>query len=733
RGLEKFAQLYMKEAHYCYERWGAMAKVKDLETRYPQFFPQSSDVTYKPIHATSGTTSTRLDSALDLAAVLKASQAISSEIELDRLLRSLMQILIENAGAQTGSLILENSGEWAIEAACELNDGENVCTTQVLESMPMANRLPESIIQYAIRTHEPVLLNDATREGNFTHDPYILQNQTQSLLCLPLLNQNKLVGVLYLENSLVTGAFTPERSQVLSLLSTQAAIAIENAKLYSKLRASESRMAQFLEAVPVGIGIVDAAGRPYYANQRGIQLIGKGIDPAVPPDQLAEVYQLYLAGTDQKYPTENMPIMRALSGDCTTVDDIEIHRNNTTTPIEVWGTPIFDERGKVAYAITAFQDITERKQAERLLADYNRTLEQQVAERTALLSQEIQERRRAENALRQSEEQRRLTMDFTHIGSWNWNIVDNTSDWNDNHARLLGLVPGEVESSYEVWHDRVHPEDIHWIEQALTAALTTNTDFEAEYRVIYPDGNVRWLVGRGRGIYNEAGQPVRMLGVILDISDRKRAEEASILEERNRMAREIHDTLAQSFTGILVQIGAAIQVLADDAEATQSHLEIIDELARIGLAEARRSVTALRPQLLEEGDLHSALHRLVAQMRATANNALIYEIKGTAYPLPAEVENNLLRIGQEALTNAIKYADASEIRVELGYDNAQCILRVKDDGRGFGVGSIPSADGFGLLGMSERAERIGAQLTIQSQPGQGTEIVVILNQERESS
>jgi GAF domain-containing protein len=128
-----------------------------------------------------------------------------------------------------------------IEASSELNEGENVYATQVLQSIPTANHLPESIINYVIRTHESVILNDATREGNFINDPYIQRNQTQSLLCLPLLNQSKLVGVLYLENQLAAGAFTPDRSQVLNLLSTQAAIAIENARLYSKLRASESK------------------------------------------------------------------------------------------------------------------------------------------------------------------------------------------------------------------------------------------------------------------------------------------------------------------------------------------------------------------------------------------------------------------------------------------------------------------------------------------------------------
>ncbi|MEH2283511.1 MAG: AAA family ATPase [Nostoc sp.] len=756
RGREKIAQTYMKEAHYCYERWGASAKMKDLETRYPQLFPQSSGMAYVP--KTSVTTSNHSPIAFDLAAVMKASLAISSEIELDKLLSSLMKILIENAGAQTGFLILENSGKWLIEASCELADGESVGATQVLQSIPTANHLPESIINYVIRTHECVILNDATDEGNFINDPYIQHNQTQSILCLPMLNQGKLVGVLYLENKLAAGAFTPERfsvrasvpealgdatrSQVLNLLSTQAAIAIENAKLYSKLRASESQMAQFLEAIPVGIGIVDATGRPYYANQRGIDLMGKGIDPAVPPDQIAEVYQFYLAGTDQIYLTEKLPVIRALSGDRTRVDDIEIHQHNVTIPVEVWGTPVFDEQGNVAYAIVAFQDITERKQAEYLLANYNRTLEQQVAQRTAALQKSEAALRDVYDELRLREQELRLITDALPVlisyvdANQRYLFVNRTYEvwFNLSRDEILGKSVHELLG--ETIYQRFEPF-INQVFEGQTVTLEAEIPFSLGKRCIsatlIPDCDRP--TGSAKGDRN--AQVRGFYSLITDVSEQrnaalreqKRAEQASILEERNRMAREIHDTLAQSFTGILVQVGAAMQVLADDIEATQAHLEMIDELARTGLAEARRSVVALRPQLLEDGNLHSALHRLVTQMRAAADTALIYEIKGTAYSLPAEVENNLLRIGQEALTNAIKYADAAEIRVELVYDNAQCILRVKDDGRGFGVATIPSVGGFGLLGMSERAEHLGAQLSIQSQPGQGTEIVVIVNRD----
>ncbi|MBW4448142.1 MAG: AAA family ATPase [Spirirestis rafaelensis WJT71-NPBG6] len=719
RGRAKIAQTYMKEAHYCYERWGAMAKVKDLETRYPQLFSQSSTVADTPINMISGTTSNTLDIAFDLAAIIKASQAISSEIELEQLLTSLMQILIENAGAQTGCLLLENSGEWMIEAACELNDGEAAYATRVLQSIRLTNQLPKSIIQYVIRTHESVILNDATREGDFTNEPYIQHNQAQSLLCLPLLKQSKLVGVLYLENRLATGVFTPARAEVLDLLSTQAAIAIENARLYSKLRASESKMTQFLEAVPVGIAVIDATGRPYYANQRGIHLMGKGIDPGVPPDQIAEAYQFYVTGTDQIYPTEKMPIIRALSGERTTIDDVEIRQNNQTIPVEVWGTPVFDEQGKVAYAIAAFEDITERKQAEDLLANYNRTLEQQVAQRTAALQQ-------SEAALRHQEQELRLIADalpalISYVDANRcYQFINRTYEiwFKRSRDEILG------KPVYGLLGETVYPifePSINQVFEGQTVALEAEIPSSLGTRCIsvtlIPDFDHNAQV---RGFYS----------LMTDISDRKLAEAASILEERNRMAREIHDTLAQSFTGILLQVGAATQVLGDDRQTTQEHLEMlemIDELARIGLSEARRSVSALRPQLLEEGNLHSALHRLVTQMKASANTDVTYQIKGTAYPMPAEVENNLLRIGQEALTNAIKYADAGKIRVELVYENTQCILRVKDDGRGFGVSSIPDIGGFGLLGMSERAEQLGAQLRIQSQPGQGTEIVVIVN------
>lgn len=200
--------------------------------------------------------------------------------------------------------------------------------------------------------------------------------------------------------------------------------------------------------------------------------------------------------------------------------------------------------------------------------------------------------------------------------------------------------------------------------------------------------------------------------------------EQSLLEERNRMAREIHDSLAQAFTGIILHLGAAERAIENTPEQALSHLKTLRELAKTGLAEARRSVEALRPQLLEEVDLYSALNQIATQMSFYSEIHTILNVIGTAYPLRPEVENHLLRIAQEALTNAFKYAKASTINIELIYQPEQFCLRVEDNGQGFNIQSPCFLNGFGFLGMKERTDRIGGELTVTSAVGQGTEILV---------
>jgi two-component system NarL family sensor kinase len=208
------------------------------------------------------------------------------------------------------------------------------------------------------------------------------------------------------------------------------------------------------------------------------------------------------------------------------------------------------------------------------------------------------------------------------------------------------------------------------------------------------------------------------------LRERKRAEEASILEERNRIAREIHDTLAQALTGVIIHMEVAKVVVPEDSKA-RNHLIQAHNLARDGLAEARRSVWALRPQVLEQGGLLYALESLVNGLTAGTPVEAQCTIKETQYPLPPDVETHLLRIAQEALINALKHARASAIQVELTFGSQAISLCVRDNGQGFNP-KMQSGKGFGLVGMHERIQSLGGQLTIASQPEQGTQVTAIV-------
>jgi signal transduction histidine kinase len=221
----KIAKIYLQDARYCYLQWGAKAKVEDLENRYPQLLQLRSEITEKHKVNTTQSATTKLE-VFDLETVLKASQTIASEILLDQLLAKLMTILIENAGAQTGYVILPTEKEWQIAAIGSINN-EKV----ELISADSITTLPTSLINYVARTQENVVLNNAIQEGDFQSEPWIMQNQSKSILCTPLLNQGKLTGIVLLENNLTTNAFTPERIEIINFLSTQAAISINNARL----------------------------------------------------------------------------------------------------------------------------------------------------------------------------------------------------------------------------------------------------------------------------------------------------------------------------------------------------------------------------------------------------------------------------------------------------------------------------------------------------------------------
>ncbi|WP_315786622.1 PAS domain S-box protein [Fischerella sp. JS2] len=501
RGRLRFAHNYITEAYYAYRRLDATAKIKQLETQYPQLLSELS--------LANSRTST------DLEAVIRANQAIASEIELERSLSVLMKILIENAEAQTGYLILPcqtastSTEKWAIAAS----GTRDIATNEqiiVLQSLPIIDRLPVSVINYVIQTLESVVVDDATREGNFINDTYIDQHQTKSILCLPLLHQEKLLGIVYLENNVTNGVFTKERFQALKLLSAQAAISLHNAKLYTQLRESEQQLrarerqlTQILEAIPIGVTAHNTNGEFIYSNQKARQLLGINAQLELKSEQISQFFQAYQAQTNQLYPIDQLPIVRALAGESVQVDDMELRQADKTVPLEVLTTPIFDETGTVIYAIAAFSDITERKQAQKLLANYHQTLEAQIAERT--------------ETLQQQHEILQTLFDHMPVMLKIRDQAGQTVFINREYECVLGWSLSELRESD--WLAKCYPdlEQRQKVEEHIQAATGKWQDFKTRCRDDrYVDttwANIRlsngWTVGIGK-----------------DISDRKRLEEA---------------------------------------------------------------------------------------------------------------------------------------------------------------------------------------------------------------
>lgn len=236
KNKQKIASVFMSDASYLYYRWGALRKVALLEKNYPELLSRqksNTDLEQATLeHYTTNSTSS--DFALDIHTLLKASQTLSGEIVMEKLLQKLMHFLIENAGAQRGVLILKEQDGYVIEAECTIEQEQEIMTQQSM-ALSEATNLATTIIRYVLRSKETVLLGDTVSDQRFINDSYLQQAQVKSLLCLPLLDKGLLSGILYLENNIANNAFTPDRVEILQILSAEIAISLENARLYRQL------------------------------------------------------------------------------------------------------------------------------------------------------------------------------------------------------------------------------------------------------------------------------------------------------------------------------------------------------------------------------------------------------------------------------------------------------------------------------------------------------------------
>jgi PAS domain S-box-containing protein len=349
RDFDKIARTYLRDARDCYLQWGADGKVRQLENLYPHLRDE------KPVPDATSTILTSVE-RLDLTTVIKLSQAVSGEIVLEKLIDTVMRAAIEHAGAERGLLILGQGDEYRIVA--EATTGNDTVAVGPRQVRVTAADLPVSVLHYVVRTKDSLLLHDASRETQFSGDEYIRRHHARSILCLPLLKEGRLLGVLYLENNLALHVFTPERIIVLKLLASEAAISLENIRLYDDLQDREAKIRRLVDSDIIGMIMWCADGRIIDANDAYLRIIGYDRTDLIagrlnwrdltPPEWREaddrRAAQLEASGTAQSYEKEYF------------------RKDGTRVPVLV-GAAVFE--GRSGEGVGFVLDLTDRKRAER--------------------------------------------------------------------------------------------------------------------------------------------------------------------------------------------------------------------------------------------------------------------------------------------------------------------------------------------------------------------------------
>jgi len=355
----RIASLYMWDAIYCYSRWGAFAKVAFLEKSYPELLlneqldrnssPQAQ--LYQPVQSRD---------SIDLSAIIQMSQALSEEIVFQNLVNKLMKTVIAHACAKKGFLIVQADNELIIEA--EMNPDKSSDVQICSEPVAVSKSISLAVVNYVTRTQDNIVLSDASNDIRFMHDPYISSNSPKSVMCIPIIRKKELTGILYLENNVTSGVFTKKHVATLELLAAQAAVSIENARLYDALKQSEYQYRSLVENAIEGIFRLDAEGKFIRVNPAMLSMLGfsnfKELTHEIPDFFSGKIIEKKDAETI-------LSVIRKeyyISGFETCCH----LRKNRIIWVTIAAQSILDRHGNVLYYEGALIDITERKEKERL-------------------------------------------------------------------------------------------------------------------------------------------------------------------------------------------------------------------------------------------------------------------------------------------------------------------------------------------------------------------------------
>ncbi len=612
---------------------------------------------------------------------------------------------------------------------------------------------------------------------------------------------------------------------------------------------SERTLFQFVEAMPVGVFVLDSKGEAYYADRKAQHILGKGILPGASADQLAEVYQAYIAGTDKAYPVELMPIARALQGQASTVTDMEIHRPDRIVPLEVSAAPIYDANGRVAYALATFSDITERKQGEEAVSRlasivasssdaivgkslegiilswnssaerlYGYSAEEVIGRSIAILvppdhvdeipemlerikqgeriehyetvrrckdgrlihvsltvspikdgsgnvvavsatARDITQQKQAEEALQESERRFQYAARATNDVLWDWNMLTNDLWFNQGVRIQFGYEEEQVQYHMDWWAGLLHPDDLQNVYATLQVVIDNHEQFwSGEYQFRRADGSYAHILDRGYLMYNVQGKAVRMIGSMMDISARKRAE-AEIaaafaaehaanqeLDRLNTLKGEFVSIVSHEFRTALTGIQGFSEMMRDEDFSLQEMKEFAADINKDSqrlnrmiseLLDLDRMESGRMALNLESVDLNTLIHHVANLSRRKAEgHEISLQLSDNVPPLLAD-RDKLTQVLFNLLSNAIKYSPGGVITVSSSAEQGVAHVRVADRGIGIPKEALErvfdrysrieseksrhiQGTGLGLPIARQIVEMHGGKIWAESAPGSGS-------------
>jgi PAS domain S-box-containing protein len=715
RGFEKIAHAYLRDARYCYLRWGADGKVRQLDELYPHLQQEER------APGLTGTIGASVEH-LDLATVIKVSQAVSGEIVLEKLIDTLMRTAIEHAGAERGLLILPRGVEPRI-AAEATTSGDSV-----IVRLPEATRaeaaVPESIVHYVLRTQESVILDDASAQNPFCTDSYIRQHHARSILCLPLINQGKFVGLLYLENNLTPHVFTPTRIAVLKLVASQAAISLENTRLYRDLEEREAKIRRLVDANIIGIGVWNLEGEILEANEAFLHMV--------------------------KYSREDLVSGRVRWTDLTPPE----WRESTERAVS---------EGKATGTLQPFEKEFFRKDGTRVPVLVGGAMIEADGNEGVAFVLDLSEQKRAEEALRASEERWSKLAENSSAGIALIAPDGRFIAINPALQKMLGYTEDELQQ--RTISDITYEEDRAATEARIQGGHEGQRRvYRAEKRYLRKDGGIMWADVSTVFVPASGSNSAFFSAVIVDSTEQKRAEGAlqkaqaelahvTRVATLGELAASIAHEVNQPLTAIVNNANACLGLLPSDMNEPDDVREALSDIANDAdrastvLARIRGLIkkSPLQKTRLDLREVVSAVLILARNEAATRRVTIKSEIpedlpfvSGDHVQLQ-QVLLNLIMNGMDAMTEVEEEQRFLLIsgRPEIYDGRPAATIAVQDCGLGLETEQLdrlfdpfyttkPEGMGMGLAISRSIIEEHSGRLWVEPKPGPGATFLISL-------